>query len=641
MSVRDWFRPPRSVLTLYAIGAATGVGCLIWLAASLLAQEKVVEAERARAELDAAADRAVALSQRSLNELERLLSVDQAQPPPGTVVIRVDRSKIDVRPVGGLMFVPAGSSASSSSFSEVPGDPFRSGESAEFGAGGLTRAIDLYRVLAQHPSAVVRAGALIRLGRTLRKARRPAEALQAYSDLARLDGAAIRVEGRSMDLFAREARCSTLEETGDRTRLEREADELRRDLAHGRWPLAPSLWEYLFTETSVWAGPSARAIAGLDDALAVARATDAFWRQWRDAPPAAQLVMRDEGRPVLILWKGVPPGMHAVVAGPARVEAIWKQIAIEADAQVALADRDGRPILGRLSGPQANRSAADTGLPWSVAVASAHPDRAVAEAGAHRRLLLAGLAIVGLLIGGSTYFTFRGIRRELATARLQSDFVSAVSHEFRTPLTSIRQLSHMLRDKRVGDDDRRGQYYDVLVRESERLYRLVERLLSFGRAEAERYRFESVDACDLARTVVADFQRSAGEWRLEVTTAPAPCSVRADREMLSLVLWNLLDNAMKYSPERRTIWIDVSSNGSRVATAVRDEGVGISQPDRRRIFQKFVRGGADQTSSVQGSGLGLALVERVVHAHGGEVLLDSNVGQGSTFTIVIPAETMA
>lgn len=192
-------------------------------------------------------------------------------------------------------------------------------------------------------------------------------------------------------------------------------------------------------------------------------------------------------------------------------------------------------------------------------------------------------------------------------ARLQSDFVSAVSHEFRTPLTSMLQLSHMLRAGRVIDEDRPAQYYDVLVRESERL-------LTFGRGEAkaERYRFESVDACELARQVASEFERHAGEWHLAMSAPSTPCRLRADREMLSLALWNLLDNSMKYSPERRTTWIDVLSQGAHVAIAVRDEGVGIAKKDRRRIFRKFERGPHDQTADVQGSGIGLALVQRVV-----------------------------
>ena len=251
--------------------------------------------------------------------------------------------------------------------------------------------------------------------------------------------------------------------------------------------------------------------------------------------------------------------------------------------------------------------------------------------------------MVGALILGSSYFTFRGIRRELAIARLQSEFVSSVSHEFRTPLTAMRQLSHMLLEGRVISDDRRGQYYAVLARESERLHRLVEKLLSFGRAEsgAGRYRFEPLDAAGLVRSVTTEFQGHADGWSLETTTPSTPCPVRADREMLSLALWNLLDNAMKYSPDCRTIWIDLSVDGSRASIAVRDRGIGIPRHDRQRIFRKFERGVQASESGVQGTGIGLAIVHHVVHAHGGEMLLESEVDRGSTFTMVIPMETTA
>jgi signal transduction histidine kinase len=393
---------------------------------------------------------------------------------------------------------------------------------------------------------------------------------------------------------------------------------------------------------SDWAGASATPIDGIEDAVAIARAAESFWRQWRDqAPMPSQLVIRFEERPVLVVWRTDAAGLRAVVAGPTRVEAMRSQMSALADADVALSERDGQPVAANLSGPLALRAATATGLPWNVSIGSAHPDRTLAEANSRRQLLLAGLVIVGLLIAGSSYLTFRGIRRELATARLQSDFVSAVSHEFRTPLTSIRQLSHMLHEGRVGGDDRPAQYYGVLVRESERLHRLVERLLSFGRAEAERFRFEFLDARDLSRGVVSEFQQHTASWQFAITVSNADCPLRADREMLSLALWNLLDNAVKYSPGRETIWIDVAAGPANVSIAVRDEGGGIATGDRRRIFQKFVRGNQEQASGVAGSGLGLALVDRVVRGHGGVVRLESEIGRGSTFTMVLPIERAA
>jgi len=636
MPLLHWFRPPRYLLTLYLAGAVIAVLCLAWLAGRLVDQEQAVESQRARAQLEVAADRAVAVFQRSLNDLERQAFSADGSLPPDTAAIVSDRLSIHSRPAGRLVFVPVVPPSS-----ELPPGSFAAGEQAEFGKAGLASAIGIYRALTRAPTRAVRAGALVRLGRALRKAGRHNEALEAYAELAR--AGELRIDGRPADLIAREARCTVLEETDQRAMLEREASDLRRDLASGRWALTRAAWEFAYSEASAWAGPSAKPTGGLDGGLAFAAAVDVLWQQWDGRATSGQSVMRLADRPVLAMWKTDQLQMIAALAGREYLETLCRQVSIDTNAQVALADRDGQPILGRVSGAQATRAAGDTGLPWAIAVAADHPDRAVAEALARRRLLLAGLGLVGALILGSSYFTFRGIRRELAIARQQSEFVSAVSHEFRTPLTSMRQLSHMLLEGRVISDDRHGQYYAVLVRESERLHRLVEKLLSFGRAEAGagRYRFESLDAGDLVRSVTAEFQGYADGWSLETTTPSTPCPVRADREMLSLALWNLLDNAMKYSPDCRTIWIELSVDGTRASIAVRDGGIGIPPADRQRVFRKFERGVQAAGSSVQGTGIGLAIVHHVVHAHGGEVRLESEVGRGSTFTMVIPMETTA
>jgi signal transduction histidine kinase len=331
-----------------------------------------------------------------------------------------------------------------------------------------------------------------------------------------------------------------------------------------------------------------------------------------------------------------------VVVDAEWLHAWWRQTASDADVDIALVDRDGAAVFGGTRGQAFTLASQKTGLPWAIAVAGAHPERARGEAAARRRIFLVGLGVVGLLIVGSGYFTFRGIRRrELAIARMHADFVSAVSHEFRTPLTSIRQLSHMLQSGRVESDRRRGQYYDVLVRESERLHNLVERFLKFGRADAGRYRLELVDARELAAEVAAGFRESSGSRAIELTTPGVPCPLRADREMLSLAVWNLLDNAVKYSPEGGSVRLELLVGDGRIRIAVHDQGIGIPGQDQRRIFEKFVRGSDPGTSGAPGSGLGLALVDRVVRAHGGAVELESEVGRGSIFTIVLPMEHAA
>ena len=360
----------------------------------------------------------------------------------------------------------------------------------------------------------------------------------------------------------------------------------------------------------------------------MAEAFDPFWRELRAQPPSPQSVNVMPG-PVLVVWFKQGSGWRAIFAGPTRVAAIAQQINIEQKFTIVLSDRAGLSIGGRQQTALLRRAAAETGLPWNISVNDADPLGAAALIRSRRLTFVGALALVSLLIVISGYFTFRGIRRELDTAHQQAEFVSAVSHEFRTPLTSIRQLSHMLRGGRVPDEAKRGQYYEVLVRESERLHRLIERLLSLGRAEARRYRFESTDACELARAVVTDFRNRDRERSIELVLAASPCQLQADREMLALAVWNLLENAAKYSPHDRPVRVDVSTGEGQVAIAVRDEGAGIPPEDRVRIFEQFVRGADRDVAGTPGTGLGLALVDRVVRAHGGTVRLDSELGHGA------------
>ena len=627
----DWFRPPRNLLTFYLAGTLAAAPALAWLGWRLLDQERALEGTRAQERLEISADRVVALLQRSLDDLERQSGAAGATMAEDTVVVTADHRTFQTRPPDRLAFYP-----SITESAEPPGDVFGAGEAAEFAGGDLANAIAIYRELARSRALPVRAGALVRLGRSLRKAGRRDEALQVYSELARLPDTFI--EGLPAELVAREARCSVLQEQGSRDALEREARDLYHDVARGRWPLRHAAWVFLMDETRAWAGSSATAVPGLDAATALSEAAESLWKRRPDLQPAGQAVSFHAGRPVLAAWTATRERLVAVLAGSGYLETMCRQAASEARVQLCLSDRDGHVILGKVIGPQATRAAAATRLPWTLHVSSANPAGEIALAGTRRRTLLAGLALLAVLILASGYFTFRGIQRELTVARQQTEFVSAVSHEFRTPLTSMRQLSEMLSKGRVICEDRRQQYYDVLTRESERLHRLVEGLLNFGRMEAgiARWHLEPVELGEIIRSVADEFQRQAEACHVELSIDVAPCWIQGERDMLALAIWNLLDNAVKYSPGCSTVWISLSRDGTRAAIAVRDQGVGIPHDQQRRIFKKFVRGAGTLALGIKGTGIGLAIVEHVVRSHGGHVRLESDVGRGSTFTIVLP-----
>jgi two-component system sensor histidine kinase SenX3 len=133
---------------------------------------------------------------------------------------------------------------------------------------------------------------------------------------------------------------------------------------------------------------------------------------------------------------------------------------------------------------------------------------------------------------------------------------------------------------------------------------------------------------------------SAGK-HIETRRTDGPCWIEADLEAISVALRNLLDNAVKYSPDQPTVWVECGPEREKVAIRVRDQGLGITEAERRTIFRKFMRGSAAMAANVKGSGLGLAMVNHIVAAHGGEIVVASKLGHGSTFTMLLPAAEKA
>jgi signal transduction histidine kinase len=235
-------------------------------------------------------------------------------------------------------------------------------------------------------------------------------------------------------------------------------------------------------------------------------------------------------------------------------------------------------------------------------------------------------------------------QRQIDTADSQLEFVSAISHELRNPLTVLCSTSEQLLAGRFADPNTIADRYRMLVRESDRLRRRVEGLVDFGRMlgpDAATYRFEYLDPAELVSTVVREFESSgtAPDYSVDVEISDESPLVKGDSHALSSVLWNLLDNAVKYSPTCRTIWVRVGRVGQFASISIRDEGKGISDADRKLIFAKYKRGDSGRDAS--GTGIGLWMVQCVVLAHKGLIELDSNVGHGSMFTVLLPAAAMS
>jgi two-component system phosphate regulon sensor histidine kinase PhoR len=232
------------------------------------------------------------------------------------------------------------------------------------------------------------------------------------------------------------------------------------------------------------------------------------------------------------------------------------------------------------------------------------------------------------------------VRREAALSTLQADFVSKVSHELRTPLTSIRMFVETLQMKRVSSPAEVDACFDVLNRETARLTRRIERLLDWGRMEAGKrvYQTHLESVPDVVAAAVQEFDANH-VGRSEVVAldiAPDLPLLKIDRSAFVDALVNLLTNAYKYSPERGKIKLRARADDRFVRIAVIDQGLGIARREHRRIFDKFYRANELLSSDVEGSGLGLAIVRHVVQAHGGRVELESELGKGSTFTLLVP-----
>jgi two-component system phosphate regulon sensor histidine kinase PhoR len=248
-------------------------------------------------------------------------------------------------------------------------------------------------------------------------------------------------------------------------------------------------------------------------------------------------------------------------------------------------------------------------------------------------MVLSGAAVTGVIL----VWVF--VRREASLSRLQSDFVSKVSHELKTPLTSIRLFSETLALRR-GDAQADQKCIDGLERETTRLQELIDRLLDWGRMESGRREFviRVTDLKSIVDNALDAFEthRQRRSVELSVQLPPETLRVHADRGAVSDALLNLLTNAYKYGGDPVKVSVTVEEQPSYVKVKVTDNGAGIPASEHKRIFQKFYRVDDRLSREREGSGLGLAIVKHVMKAHKGRVEVESHPGRGSTFSLILP-----
>jgi signal transduction histidine kinase len=243
------------------------------------------------------------------------------------------------------------------------------------------------------------------------------------------------------------------------------------------------------------------------------------------------------------------------------------------------------------------------------------------------------------MIGGLV-LTYRSVNKQVALARLKSDFVSNVSHELRTPLALIRLYAETLELGRITTQEKKHDYYSIIRKESERLTALINNILDFSRIEAgaKEYDFRETDIAELVRNTLDSyrFQIEQQGFALEEQIDAGVPRVRVDREAIARALVNLVNNALKYSDNEKFLGVRLYRDNAMLKLEVSDRGIGIERNEQARIFEKFYRTCDPLVHNTKGSGLGLSLVQHITRAHGGEVEVESTPGRGSKFTMKLP-----
>ncbi|HVW28409.1 MAG TPA: HAMP domain-containing sensor histidine kinase [Polyangiaceae bacterium] len=342
--------------------------------------------------------------------------------------------------------------------------------------------------------------------------------------------------------------------------------------------------------------------------------------------------MHEDRRYLIVAWHDVPRIVHDVL--PALYQARDPQ------SRMNVVDEKG----GIIFGPPVGGGELTVGRPfqttlykWRVNVSLLSAEELAASAARRRVLEMALSGLAGLVVVAGMAVVVVAAWRERKLSALKSDFVANVSHELKTPLSLVRMFAELLQSGRVESNEKRVQYLQIILSESERLSALIENVLDFAKVERGQSGYDFSD-CVLgdvvARAVEACRIRADREHvELHLETEPGLPIVRADERAIEIAVINLVDNALKYAKDGGGIDVGVRRKGKALEVSVSDRGAGIAPEDRKRIFERFVRGRG--TKQVRGSGIGLALVKHIALGHGGDAWVESVEPRGSRFVFTV------
>ncbi|HYG22557.1 MAG TPA: HAMP domain-containing sensor histidine kinase [Verrucomicrobiae bacterium] len=330
--------------------------------------------------------------------------------------------------------------------------------------------------------------------------------------------------------------------------------------------------------------------------------------------------------------------------GLAQLFASYRDVLSEQGSAFEIFDSGGAVIVrsGGVSSPAfTTATLPDPFGGWKIALHFQDGD--VFERAAQRQIttyLWTGALVILLILVAAALAT-QAIGRQIRLNQMKNNFIATVSHELKTPLASMRVLVDTLLEGNVRDDSQARQYLRMTARENERLSRLIDRFLTFSRMERNKAAFNcvAVDAADIVNDAMESLQTKFADARcpVELSVSPGLPQVIADRDAMVTVLVNLLENACKYSGSHKRIGLTVSAEAGSVSFAVSDNGIGLHRRHLRRIFDRFYQVDNSLARQVEGCGLGLSIVKFIVDGHKGRVTVKSQPGEGSTFTVQIPA----
>ena len=278
--------------------------------------------------------------------------------------------------------------------------------------------------------------------------------------------------------------------------------------------------------------------------------------------------------------------------------------------------------------------------PWKLLLRENKPGFIATLLKAGSGIYLFIFILIALLMVLGFVFTIYTLNEEFRLNKLKSEFISNVSHELKSPLTSIRMMTEMLQNHRVESEERKSAYYSVMLEESEHLSHLIDNILDFSRMEegGKKYDLIDLDVNELFLKFLESTRERLPEPGFDIRySRPDRIPViQADKNAILQVFYNLVDNAIKFSGTSRQIDINLLSKDDELLLCVKDYGIGISSKDQEKIFDRFYRCDEPQRMGIKGSGIGLTIVKKIMEAHNGRLTLESRPGEGSTFCVHLP-----